>query len=339
VKGRRKVENNVVDQKGVWKKKVRAIGEVVEVEQMNETKRKVEVLDGEEIMMTSLEMKRKDVLGDGETVKSVKWINGVPLKIEKMIEEVAEIVIWTVLAHHEEGLMQEGGDVMTEEMIDLHQIEREIDEEIEVEEGLMIVTVILNVVHREEETAKTAGDVQMIETTEDRIAVIEMVQCEEEEMIEVPAMIEAPEVMVVALEVATIVVHEEEGMIVAEEMTEVLLTGGLDQENLIETKSLKWEIVTVVMTVEIEAMVVVTIGDQAHEWAIEKEVDLAIVDHQQMISKRGVISQQMGKMENGKPSVNVNHTYSSNDSWFQFIVKQLCKTNFIKIITRIILMS
>ena len=171
MKEKQKAETNVVDQKGARKKKVLEIGEVAEGERMNEIKRK-EALDGEENMMTSLEMKKKDVLGDGETVKSVKWINGVPLKIEKMIEEVAEIVIWTVLAHHEEGLMQEGGDVMTEEMIDLHQIEREIDEEIEVEEGLMIVTVILSVVLLGGEEVKTAGVVQMIEMTEVQIVVI-----------------------------------------------------------------------------------------------------------------------------------------------------------------------
>merc|ERR1711902_101637 len=133
VKEKQKAETNVVDQKEARKKKVLEIGEVVEGARMNEIKRK-EALDGEENMTTSPEMKKKDAREDGETVKSVKWINGAHLKIEKMIEEVAEIVIWTVPAHHVEVPMQEDGDVMTEEMIDLHQIEKAIGEKTEEEE-------------------------------------------------------------------------------------------------------------------------------------------------------------------------------------------------------------
>merc|ERR1711902_298707 len=196
--------------------KVLEIGEVAEGERMNEIKKK-EALDGEENMTTSQEMKKKDAREDGETVKSVKWINGAHLKIEKMIEEVAEIVIWTVPAHHVEVPMQEDGDVMTEEMIDLHQIEKAIGEKIEAEEGLMIVTVILSVVPLGEEEVKTAGVVRMVE------------------MIEVLAMIEAREAMVVVLEAVMIVVHVV-GMIVVVETTEVRLTGGRGLENLIEMK-------------------------------------------------------------------------------------------------------
>lgn len=304
MKEKQKAETNVVDQKEARKKKVLEIGEVAEGERMNEIKRK-EALDGEENMTTSLEMKKKDAREDGETVKSVKWINGAHLKIEKMIEEVAEIVIWTVPAHHVEVPMQEDGDVMTEEMIDLHQIEKAIGEKIEAEEGLMIVTVILSVVLLGEEEVKTAGVVRMIEMTEVQIVAIETDQCEEEEMIEVLAMIEAQEAMVVVLEAAMIVVHVV-GMIVVVETTEVRLTGGPGLENLIEMKSLKWEIVIVVMTDEIAAMVEGIIGDLGLEWEIEIEEVLEIVVHQQMISPKGVNSQQMGMMENGKLSVNVN---------------------------------
>merc|ERR1711997_531275 len=213
-------------------------------------------------MTTSLEMKKRDAREDGETVRSVKWINGAHPKIEKRIEEVAEIVIWTVLVHHVELPMPEDGDVMTEEMIDLLQIEKAIGEKIEAEEGLMIVTVILSVVLLGEEEVKTAGVVRMIEMTE--------------------------------------------GQIVAIETTEVRLTGGPGLENLIEMKSLKWEIVIVVMIDEIAAMVEVIIGDLGLEWETEIEEDLEIVVHQQMISPKGVNSQQMGMMENGKLSVNVN---------------------------------
>merc|ERR1719322_1599516 len=222
-----------------------------------------------------------------------------------MIEEVAEIVIWTVLVLHVEAPMEEDGDVMTEEMIDLHQIEMVIGEKIEAEEGLMIVTVILSVVPLGEEEVKTAGVVRMIEMTEVQIVAIETDQCEEEEMTEVLAMIEAQEAMVVVLEAAMIVVHEV-GMIVVVETTEVRLTGGPGLENLIEMKSLKWEIVIVVMTDEIVAMVEGIIGDLGLEWEIEIEEVLEIVVHQQMISPKGVNSQQMGMMENGKLSVNVN---------------------------------
>lgn len=304
MKEKQKAETNVVDQKEAKKKKVLEIGEVVEGERMNEIKRK-EDLDGEKIMTKSLEMKKKDVREDGETVKSVKWINGGHLKIEKMIEEVAEIVIWTVLVLHVEAPMEEDGDVMTEEMIDLHQIEMVIGEKIEAEEGLMIVTVILSVVLLGGEEVKTAGVVQMIEMTEVQIVVIETDQCEEEEMIGVLAMIEAQEAMAVALEVAMIVAHEE-GMIVVVETTEVHLTGGPDLENLIETKSLKWEIVIVVMIDAIAAMVEGIIGDLGLEWETEIEEDLEIVVHQQMISQKEVNNQQMGMMENGKLSANVN---------------------------------
>lgn len=304
MKEKQKAETNVVDQKGARKKKVLEIGEVAEGEQMNEIKRK-EALDGEKNMTTSLEMKKRDAREDGETVRSVKWINGAHLKIEKRIEEVAEIVIWTVLVHHVELPMPEDGDVMTEEMIDLLQIEKAIGEKIEAEEGLMIVTVILSVVLLGEEEVKTAGVARMIEMTEGQIVAIETDQCEEEEMIEVLAMIEAQEAMAVVLEVAMIVVHVV-GMIVVVEMTEVRLTGGPGLENLIEMKSLKWEIVIVVMIDEIAAMVEVIIGDLGLEWETEIEEDLEIVVHQQMISPKGVNSQQMGMMENGKLSVNVN---------------------------------
>merc|ERR1712203_1166711 len=98
----------------------------------------------------------------------------------------------------------------------------------------------------EEEEVKTAGVVRMIEMTEGQIVAIETDQCEEEEMIEVLAMIEAQEAMAVVHEV---------GMIVVAETTEVRLTGGPGLENLIEMKSLKWEIVIVVMIDEIAAMV------------------------------------------------------------------------------------
>merc|ERR1711978_243571 len=118
-------------------------------------------------------------------------------------------------------------------------------------------------------------------------------------------MIEGQEAMAVALEVEMIVAHEE-GMIVAVETTEVHLTGGPDLENLIETKSLKWEIVIVVMIDAIAAMVEGIIGDLGLEWETEIEEDLEIVVHQQMVRPKGVNSQQMGMMENGKLSVNVN---------------------------------
>merc|ERR1711963_884107 len=131
------------------------------------------------------------------------------------------------------------------------------------------------------EEVKTAGVVQMIEMTEGQVA------------------------MAVALEVAMIVAHEE-GMIVAVETTEVHLTGGPDLENLIETKSLKWEIVIVVMIDAIAAMVEGIIGDLGLEWETEIEEDLEIVVHQQMISQKEVNNQQMGMMENGKLSANVN---------------------------------
>merc|ERR1712203_1133287 len=157
----------------------------------------------------------------------------------------------------------------------------------------------------EEEEVKTAGVVRMIEMTEGQIVAIEMDQCEEEEMKEVLAMIEAQEAMAVVLEVAMIVVHVV-GMIVVVEMTEVRLTGGPGLENLIEMKSLKWEIVIVVMIDEIAAMVEVIIGDLGLEWETEIEEDLEILVHQQMISPKGVNSQQMGMMGNGKLSVNVN---------------------------------
>merc|ERR1711872_411054 len=185
--------------------------------------------------------------------------------------------------------MPEDGDVMTEEKI-------------EEEEGLMIVTVILSVVLLGEEEVKTAGVVRMIEV---QIVVIETGQCEEEEMIEALAMIEAQEAMAVVLEVAMIVIHVV-GMIVVVEMTEVRLTGGPGLENLIEMKSLKWEIVIVGMIDEIAAMVEGIIGDLGQEWETEIEEDLEIVVHQQMISPKGVNSLQMGMMENGKLSVNVN---------------------------------
>merc|ERR1711902_360837 len=131
-----------------------------------------------------------------------------------------------------------------------------------------IVTVILSVVLLGEEEVKTAGVVRMIEMTEVQIVAIEMDQCEEEEMIEVLAMIEAQEAMAVVHVV---------GMIVVVETTEVRLTGGPVLENLIEMKSLKWEIVIVVMTDEIAAMVEGIIGDLGLEWEIEIEEVLEIV--------------------------------------------------------------
>merc|ERR1712240_586779 len=140
----------------------------------------------------------------------------------------------------------------------------------------MIVTVILSVILLGEEEVKTAGVVRMIEMTEVQIVAIETDQCEEEEMIEALA------------------------------MTEVRLTGGPGLENLIEMKSLKWEIVIVGMIDEIAAMVEGIIGDLGQEWETEIEEDLEIVVHQQMISPKGVNSLQMGMMENGKLSVNVN---------------------------------
>merc|ERR1711902_286909 len=107
-------------------------------------------------------------------------------------------------------------------------------------------------------------------------------------------------------------------MIVEVETTEVRLIGGPGLENLIEMKSLKWEIVIVVMTDEMGARGEGIIGDLGLEWEIEIEEVLEIVVHQQMISPKGVNSQQMGMMENGKLSVNVNliplpqHVFVSN---------------------------
>merc|ERR1711902_247939 len=121
--------------------------------------------------------------------------------------------------------------------------------------------------------------------------------------IEVLAMIEAQEAMVVVLEAAMIVVHVV-GMIVVVETTEVRLTGGRGLENLIEMKSRKWEIVIVVMTDEIAAMVEGITGDLVLEWEIEEVLEIVV--HLQMISPKGVNSQQMGMMENGKLSANVN---------------------------------
>merc|ERR1712165_168067 len=215
------------------------------------------------------------------------------------IEEEIEIVIWTVLAHHEEVPMQEDGDVMTEEMIDHHPIETVIGEEIGVEEDLMIVTVMLKeVLQGGEEKVKIVGDVQMIETIEAHLVEIGMGHLAEEEMIVVLVTIEAPEEIIVALEETTAV----------EEMTVVLPIGGLDRENLIETISLRWEIVTAAMIAGV-AVKVETAGDQDLEWVTEiKEVQEVVV-LQQRISQEVVTNQQMGKTENGKLSANVNESF------------------------------
>lgn len=314
MKERKSPANNVVDQKEVWKKKTLKIGEEVVVEMMNATERKVDP-DSEETMTTSLKKKKKGVLEDGEIAKSVKWINGGLPKKGKMTEEEIEIVIWTVLAHHEEVLMQEDGDVMTKEMIDHPRIETEIGEEIGVEEDLMIVTVMLKEVLQEgEEKVKIVGDVQMIETIEahlveigmGHLVEIGMGHLVEEEMIVVLVTIEAQEVIIVALEGVTIVGLEETTAV--EEMTVVLPIGGLDRENLIETISLRWEIVTAAMIVGV-AVRVETAGDQDLEWVTEiKEVQEAVV-LQQRISQEVVTNQQMGKTENGKLSANVNESF------------------------------
>jgi len=307
VKERKSPANNVGDQKEVWKKKTLKIGEEVVVEMMNATEKKVDP-DLEETMTTSLEKKKRGVLEDGEIAKSVKWINGGLPKKGKMIEEEIEIVIWTGLAHHEEVLMQEDGDVMTKEMIDHPRIETEIGEEIGVEEDLMIVTVMLKeVLQGEEEKVKIVGDVQMIETIEAHLVEIGMGHLVEEEMIVVLVTIEAQEVIIVALEGVTIVGLEETTAV--EEMTVVLPIGGLDRENLIETISLRWEIVTAAMIAGGIAVKVETAGDQGLEWVTEiKEVQEAVV-LQQRISQEVVTNQQMGKMENGKLSANVNESF------------------------------
>ena len=306
MKERKNPANNVVDQKEVWKKKTLKIGEEVVVEMMNATERKVDP-ESEETMTTSLKKKKKGVLEDGEIAKSVKWINGGLPKKGKMIEEEIEIVIWTVLAHHEEVPMQEDGDVMTEEMIDHHLIETVIGEEIGVEEDLMIVTVMLKEVLQEgEEKVKIVGDVQMIETIGAHLVEIGMDHLAEEEMIVALVTIEAPEVIIVALEGVTIVDLEETTAV--EEMTVVLPIGGLDRENLIETISLRWEIVTAAMIAGV-AVKVETAGDQDLEWVTEiKEVQEVVV-LQQRISQEVVTNQQMGKTENGKLSANVNESF------------------------------
>merc|ERR1719367_291555 len=146
----------------------------------------------------------------------------------------------------------------------------------------------------------------MIETIEAHLVEIEMGHLAEEEMIVVLVTIEAQEVIIVALEGVTIVDLEE--TIAVEEMTVVLPIGGLDRENLIETISLRWEIVTAVMIAGI-VVKVETAGDQVLEWVTEiKEVQEAVV-LQQRISQEVVTNQQMGKMENGKLSANVNDSF------------------------------
>merc|ERR1711994_193334 len=218
-----------------------------------------------------------------------------------------EIVIWTVLAHHEEVPMQEDGDVMTEEMIDHHLIETVIGEEIGVEEDLMIVTGMLKeVLQGEEEKVKIVGDVQMIETIEAHLVEIGVDHLAEEEMIVVLVTIEAPEVIIVALEGVTIVDLEETTAV--EEMTVVLPIGGLDRENLIEMISLRWEIVTAAMIVGV-AVKVETAGDQDLEWVTEIKVVQEVVVLQQRISQEVATNQQMGKTENGKLSANVNESF------------------------------
>merc|ERR1711879_799318 len=133
----------------------------------------------------------------------------------------------------------------------------EIGEEIGVEEGLMIVTVMLK------------------------------------------------EVLLVEIGMGHLV---EEETTAVEEMTVVLPIGGLDRENLIETISLRWEIVTAAMIVGV-AVRLETAGDQDLEWVTEiKEVQEAVV-LQQRISQEVVTNQQMGKTENGKLSANVNESF------------------------------
>merc|ERR1712150_114257 len=231
------------------------------------------------------------------------------LGIEMMINGVVEIVIQIVLGHHVGALKVVDGDVMIEEMIDLlHLIEKGIGEEIEVADGLMIVTVILNEAHGEGEKVKIVGDGRMIETTEVPSVEIEMGQYGEEEMIVVPEMTEALEVMVAALGVSTIVVHEVQGMIEVEGMTVVPPIGGLDLGNLIETINPIWEIVTAGMIDVTALMVVGTIGDQGLE-EDQIEEDLEPVAHRRKTSLPAVILQQMERMENGKLSVNVNSLF------------------------------
>merc|ERR1712115_348474 len=119
--------------------------------------------------------------------------------------------------------------------------------------------------------------------------------------------IEAQEVIIVALEVVTTVDLEETTAV--EEMTVVLPIGGLDRENLIETISLRWEIVTAAMIAGGIAVKVETAGDQGLEWVTEiKEAQEAVV-LQQRISQEVVTNQQMGKTENGKLTANVNESF------------------------------
>ena len=127
-------------------------------------------------------------------------------------------------------------------------------------------------------------------------------------MIVVPEMTEALEVMVAALGVATIVVHEVQEMIEVEEMTVVPPIGGLDLGNLIETINPIWEIVTAGMIDVTALMVVGTIGDQGLE-EDQIEEDLEPVAHQRKTSHPAVTLQQMERMENGKLSVNVNSLF------------------------------
>jgi len=127
-------------------------------------------------------------------------------------------------------------------------------------------------------------------------------------MIVVPEMTEALEVMVAALGVATILVHEVQEMIEVEEMTVVPPIGGLDLGNLIETINPIWEIVTAGMIDVTALMVVGTIGDQGLE-EDQIEEDLEPVAHQRKTSHPAVILQQMERMENGKLSVNVNSLF------------------------------
>lgn len=127
-------------------------------------------------------------------------------------------------------------------------------------------------------------------------------------MIVVPEMTEALEVMVAALGVATIVVHEVQEMIEVEEMTVAPPIGGLDLGNLIETINPIWEIVTAGMIDVTALMVVGTIGDQGLE-EDQIEEDLEPVAHQRKTSHPAVTLQQMERMENGKLSVNVNSLF------------------------------
>ena len=311
MKEKRKTGSSVEAQREVWKKTILKIGEADVVEGMSETKKKVD-LDGKKMRKIRPKEKKKGAPEDGEIAKSVKWTNGDHQEIEMMINAVIEIVIQNVLGHHVGVLKEVDGDVMIEEMIDLHLIEKE-DEEIEVADGLMIVSVILNEDHQEGEKVKIVGEGQMKETTEVHNVEIETVQCEEEGMIAVPEMTEAQEGTVVALGVATIVVRGDE-MIEAEEMTADHPIGGLDLGNLIETISPKWQIVTAVMIDETAQMVVGTIGDQVQDWPTEIEEALETVAHQQMKSHPVAILQQMERMENGKLSVNVNPSFDLRSS-------------------------